>query len=197
MIEWTKAWEKLGCSEARLVENPKKGEDDTLPPMLLVTFDCETQIPNEQAVRFTATSTQPAKKADGWDTEPFELTETDDGSRPAASDDKGPALSWLWAVEAHRKLGLKLPVRLKLLYEGMEERLRASPSSSPPRRGRRRVDAKKQEVTLDFKDAGWLADVDHFVVEMIHGGPAWVSKTENPNYAAARAVERVFARSRT
>jgi hypothetical protein len=50
MIEWTKAWaEKLGCSEARLVENPKKGEDDTLPPMLLVTFDCETQIPNEQA----------------------------------------------------------------------------------------------------------------------------------------------------
>jgi hypothetical protein len=50
MIEWTKAWaEKLGCSEARLVENPKKGEDDTLPPMLLVTFDCETQVPNEQA----------------------------------------------------------------------------------------------------------------------------------------------------
>ena len=182
MIEWTKAWaEKLGCSEARLVENPKKGEDDTLPPMLLVTFDCETQIPNEQVRTVCAyghLDVQPAKKADGWDTEPFELTETDDGRLcgRGASDDKGPALSWLWAVEAHRKLGLKLPVRLKLLYEGMEEygsvgipEFIASEARPPAKR----VDAKKQEVTLDFKDAGWLADVDHFVVS----DNQWLSKT--------------------
>ena len=66
---------------------------------------------------------QPAKKDDGWETDPFTLTETPDGRLVGrgASDDKGPALSWLWVVEAHRKLNMKLPVRLKLLYEGMEE----------------------------------------------------------------------------
>ena len=48
---------------------------------------------------------QPAKKGDGWDTEPFELVETAEGRLygRGASDDKGPALSWLWAVEAHLK----------------------------------------------------------------------------------------------
>ena len=34
MIEWAKAWaEKLGCSEARLVDNPRKEQDATLPPL--------------------------------------------------------------------------------------------------------------------------------------------------------------------
>ena len=33
MLEWAKAWaERLGAAEARFVENPKKGEDATLPP---------------------------------------------------------------------------------------------------------------------------------------------------------------------
>ena len=38
-----------------------------------------------------------------------------------STDDKGPALSWLWIIEAHQKLGVRLPVNIKILYEGMEE----------------------------------------------------------------------------
>ena len=131
--------------EARFVENPKKGEDPTLPPLLLITFACETERPPEKVRTVCAyghLDVQPAKKADGWDTEPFELTEQPDGRLcgRGASDDKGPALSWLWVVEAHRKLGLKLPVRLKLLYEGMEERARRADTSPTNRGGAAAVD---------------------------------------------------------
>jgi hypothetical protein len=38
-----------------------------------------------------------------------------------ASDDKGPVLCWIWFVEFHRKMGIPLPVNLKLIFEGMEE----------------------------------------------------------------------------
>ena len=132
--------------EARFVENPKKGEDPTLPPLLLITFACETERPPEKVRTVCAyghLDVQPAKKADGWDTEPFELTEQPDGRLcgRGASDDKGPALSWLWVVEAHRKLGLKLPVRLKLLYEGMEERARRADTSPTNRGGAAAVDS--------------------------------------------------------
>lgn len=59
---------------------------------------------------------------DGWNTDPFKLTELDGKLFGRGStDDKGPALSWLWVIEAHRELGIDLPVNIKLLYEGMEE----------------------------------------------------------------------------
>jgi len=182
MIHWAKTWaEKLGCSEATLHDNPKLGEDPTLPPILCVTFDCELDLPPETVRTVCAyghLDVQPAKVEDGWDTEPFVLTELADGRLcgRGASDDKGPALSWLWAVEAHRKLKLKLPVRLKLLFEGMEEYgSEGLPEfvARESRRPKRRVDAKKAEILLNFKDAGWLADVDHFVIS----DNQWLSKT--------------------
>lgn len=30
-------------------------------------------------------------------------------------------MSWLWVIEAHQKLGIPLPVNVKIVYEGMEE----------------------------------------------------------------------------
>ena len=65
---------------------------------------------------------QPAHFEDGWKTDPFTLTEEDGKLYGRGStDDKGPALSWLWIVEAHQELGIPLPVNVKILYEGMEE----------------------------------------------------------------------------
>jgi nonspecific dipeptidase len=59
---------------------------------------------------------------DGWDSPPFVLTERDGKLYGRGStDDKGPALSWLWVVEAHHALGMPLPVNIKIVYEGMEE----------------------------------------------------------------------------
>lgn len=64
-----------------------------------------------------------ALKSDGWNTDPFTLTIADNGQLigRGSSDDKGPVLGWLNVLEAHRDLGIDLPVNLRLVFEGMEE----------------------------------------------------------------------------
>lgn len=60
---------------------------------------------------------------DGWNTDPFKLVE-DEQNRligRGSSDDKGPVLGWINVVEAHKALGLELPVNIKFCLEGMEE----------------------------------------------------------------------------
>lgn len=65
---------------------------------------------------------QPALKEDGWDTEPFVLTEKDGKLYGrGATDDKGPVLCWIHAIEAYQKLNIDIPVNLKFVLEGMEE----------------------------------------------------------------------------
>jgi Cys-Gly metallodipeptidase DUG1 len=66
---------------------------------------------------------QPAGKEDGWATEPFELTVDDKGRMygRGSTDDKGPVLGWLNAIEAHQKADVDFPVNLLMCFEGMEE----------------------------------------------------------------------------
>lgn len=65
---------------------------------------------------------QPAKLEDGWDTDPFTLTEIDGKLYGRGStDDKGPVLAWLNAIEAYQKTGNELPINLRFVFEGMEE----------------------------------------------------------------------------
>jgi Cys-Gly metallodipeptidase DUG1 len=62
--------------------------------------------------------------SDGWDTDPFTLTIDNTTGRligRGSSDDKGPVLGWVNILEAHKTLGLELPVNLKFCFEGMEE----------------------------------------------------------------------------
>ena len=113
MIEWTKKWiEKLG-GNARLHENPghdragpmQKLDDGTeipLPPILLGQFGND---PKKKTVCvYGHLDVQPAELSDGWDTPPFELTDVDGKLFGRGStDDKGPALSWLWMVEVRGK----------------------------------------------------------------------------------------------
>jgi len=55
---------------------------------------------------------------DGWDTEPFVLTEKDGKLFGRGStDDKGPVLGWIHAIEAFQKTGLELPVNVKVLRD--------------------------------------------------------------------------------
>ncbi len=61
---------------------------------------------------------QPAAKEDGWDTEPFVLTTSKDGTKlfgRGSTDDKGPVLGWLHTIEAYQQTGLELVFRYKLL----------------------------------------------------------------------------------
>ena len=66
---------------------------------------------------------QPALMEDGWATNPFDLTIDDKGRMygRGSTDDKGPVLGWLNAIEAHQKAGVEFPVNLLCCFEGMEE----------------------------------------------------------------------------
>ena len=58
---------------------------------------------------------QPALKSDGWDTEPFILTEKNGKLYGrGSSDDKGPVLGWLHALQAFKANNIDLPVNLKV-----------------------------------------------------------------------------------
>ena len=55
---------------------------------------------------------------DGWDTDPFVLTEVDGKLFGRGStDDKGPVLGWLHAIEAFQQTENDLPVNLKVLIK--------------------------------------------------------------------------------
>ena len=105
--------------------NPREKDDNghELPPILLAEFKAAEKYEQKKTVCcYAHLDVQPAAKEDGWDSDPFVLTEKDDKLYGRGStDDKGPALSWLWIVEAHRKLNVDLPVNVKLMFEGMEE----------------------------------------------------------------------------
>lgn len=60
---------------------------------------------------------QPAAVSDGWDTDPFVLTVKDDKLFGRGStDDKGPAIAWLHAIEAYQKTNTELPLNLKVNF---------------------------------------------------------------------------------
>merc|ERR1719209_1883913 len=51
------------------------------------------------------------EKEDGWDTDPWVLTEKDGKLFGRGStDDKGPVLGWIHALQAYREIGQEVPV---------------------------------------------------------------------------------------
>jgi nonspecific dipeptidase len=96
------------------------GKKIPLPDVLFANFGHD---PNKRTLlAYGHMDVQPAYKSDGWDTEPFELTEIAGKLfGRGATDDKGPLISWLWVVKAYKELNMELPVNLKLCLEGMEE----------------------------------------------------------------------------
>ena len=120
MMEWTKAHaDRLGA-KTKLIPNPVSTQERELPPILCGEWHVSDEL--KTLCVYGHLDVQPAEKSDGWATDPFVLTEKDGKLFGRGStDDKGPALSWLWIVEAHQEMGIQLPVNLKILYEGMEE----------------------------------------------------------------------------
>uniref|UniRef100_A0A183VA69 M20_dimer domain-containing protein n=1 Tax=Toxocara canis TaxID=6265 RepID=A0A183VA69_TOXCA len=87
---------------------------------------------------------QPANKEDGWNTDPFRLTEKDGKLYGrGSSDDKGPVIGWINALETLRRKKVTLPVNIKFCFEGMEE-----------------SGSKGLEEALSARKDTWLSDVD-------------------------------------
>lgn len=120
MMEWTAAHiQRLG-GKVTLQPNPVATPERPLPPILLAQFIVDPA--KKTLCVYGHLDVQPAAKEDGWDSDPFVLTERDQKLFGRGStDDKGPALSWLWVIECHQALNIELPVNIKLMYEGMEE----------------------------------------------------------------------------
>lgn len=89
------------------------GSQIGLPPIILGTLGSD---PNKKTLCvYGHLDVQPAAKEDGWDTEPFVLTEKNGKLYGRGStDDKGPVLGWLIAIDAYRHLGIDLPVNFKV-----------------------------------------------------------------------------------
>ncbi|XP_028593304.2 beta-Ala-His dipeptidase-like isoform X1 [Podarcis muralis] len=96
------------------------GRNISLPPVILAELG---EDPLKPTVCFYGhVDVMPAKKSDGWETDPYVLTDIGGNLYGrGATDNKGPVLAWIHAVSAFKELRKDLPVNLKFLIEGMEE----------------------------------------------------------------------------
>lgn len=91
-----------------------------LPPILLGQLG---QDPKKKTLLvYGHLDVQPALVEDGWSTDPFKLIEKDGKLWGRGStDDKGPVLGWINAIEAYQSVGADIPINIKFCLEGMEE----------------------------------------------------------------------------
>ena len=107
--------------QARPLGKQPHKEHLELPPVIVARHGSD---PKKRTVLvYGHYDVQPASLADGWATDPFELSVDGKGRMfgRGSTDDKGPVLGWLNVLDAHRQAGLELPINLLMCFEGMEE----------------------------------------------------------------------------
>uniref|UniRef100_A0AC34QH46 Peptidase M20 dimerisation domain-containing protein n=1 Tax=Panagrolaimus sp. JU765 TaxID=591449 RepID=A0AC34QH46_9BILA len=124
MITWTqKELEKLGAVCQQIPNGTQKlvdGQEIPLPPVLFATLGSDKS--KKTLLVYGHLDVQPAALTDGWDTDPFKLVEKDGKLYGRGStDDKGPVIAWLNAIEVMQSLKVDIPVNIKFVLEGMEE----------------------------------------------------------------------------
>lgn len=96
------------------------GSKIPLPPIVFGNLGADPK--KKTVLIYGHLDVQPAAIEDGWDTEPFVLTEKDGKLYGRGStDDKGPVIDWINAIEAYRELDQEIPINIKFCFEGMEE----------------------------------------------------------------------------
>lgn len=112
----------LGASvESRPLGKQPHKENLDLPPVVCARYGSD---PKKRTILvYGHYDVQPAAKIDGWATEPFTLSVDNKGRMygRGSTDDKGPVLGWLNAIQAHQAANLDFPVNLLMCFEGMEE----------------------------------------------------------------------------
>ncbi|CAH2284617.1 beta-Ala-His dipeptidase-like isoform X2 [Pelobates cultripes] len=96
------------------------GRSIPFPPAILAELEKD---PAKATVCFYGhVDVQPASKEDGWKTDPYNMTEINGNLYGrGATDNKGPVLAWIHALETHKSLKQDIPVNLKFIIEGVEE----------------------------------------------------------------------------
>ncbi|GMR50325.1 hypothetical protein PMAYCL1PPCAC_20520, partial [Pristionchus mayeri] len=145
MCEWAeKELQKIGAT-TELVEpgmQPTDSGEIPLPPIVFGVLG--TDKSKKTVLVYGHLDVQPAEKSDGWKTEPFVLTEIDGKMFGRGStDDKGPVIGWINAIECMQAVGVELPVNVKFVLEGMEE-----------------SGSEGLEETLNKRQGDFLSDVD-------------------------------------
>lgn len=117
MIKWAEAqFKQLGATTELAELGSQKlpnGKEIPLPPVLLGSLGNDPK--KKTVLIYGHLDVQPALKEDGWDTEPFELVEKDGKLYGRGStDDKGPVLCWLHALQGYQAVGEEIPVNLKV-----------------------------------------------------------------------------------
>ncbi|XP_015586059.1 cytosolic non-specific dipeptidase [Cephus cinctus] len=124
MIQWAEAKLKDLGTTTELADIGKQklsdGKEIPLPPVLLGTLGSDPK--KKTVLLYGHLDVQPALLEDGWDTEPFTLVEKDGKLYGRGStDDKGPVLCWIHALQGYKAIGEDIPVNIKFVFEGMEE----------------------------------------------------------------------------
>lgn len=160
MVKHTgKSLEELGAKVEYRDVGKQKLEDNSeipLPPVILAQLGHD---PAKKTVCiYGHLDVQPAKVSDGWDTDPFVLTEKDGKLFGRGStDDKGPVLCVTNAIEAYQKIGLDVPINIKFVFEGMEE-----------------SGSEGLDELMEKEKDGFLKDVDYVMISDNY----WLGKTK-------------------
>ncbi|XP_024938750.1 cytosolic non-specific dipeptidase-like isoform X2 [Cephus cinctus] len=100
-----------------IVENNDIVNRKKLPPVLFGNLFTDADL--KTVCVYGYVDTLPAKKSDGWETEPFNLIEKNGRLYGrGASDNKGPLLCWLHALEIYKTTKNDIPVNIKFVIEG-------------------------------------------------------------------------------
>ncbi|CAI2347440.1 unnamed protein product [Caenorhabditis sp. 36 PRJEB53466] len=98
----------------------QSGQELPLPPAVFGVFGADKS--KKTLLIYGHLDVQPAEKEDGWNTDPFELTEIDGKLYGRGStDDKGPVIAWIAVLKVLQRLGIELPINIKFVLECMEE----------------------------------------------------------------------------
>lgn len=119
MMKWAEIKLKNLEATTELVDVGKQslpnGTEIPLPPVLLGTLGSDPK--KKTVLLYGHLDVQPALQEDGWDTDPFTLVEKNGKLFGRGStDDKGPVLCWIHALEAYKATGADIPVNLKVSF---------------------------------------------------------------------------------
>ncbi|KAF5292126.1 hypothetical protein FQA39_LY14081 [Lamprigera yunnana] len=124
MVDWTaNRLQQMGIEVSLQnigIQILPNGKSISLPPVLFGSLG--NSVNKKTICIYGHLDVTPAKVEDGWHSNPFQLTERDGKLYGrGSSDDKGPVLCWLHAIEGYQKIGKDIPVNLKFIFESMEE----------------------------------------------------------------------------